>query len=132
MQLAGFLKQLHEQASVDPSRIYLLGFSQGAILGLSLAYTEPSLLAGVIAISGRTLPEVAASVPGKSFTHGPRVLPMHGTEDERLPFANALASEQLLKTTGVAYEFKSYPVGHTIDAGMRDDVAVWLSAQLGH
>jgi phospholipase/carboxylesterase len=130
-QLAGFLKQLRELPSIDPSRIHLLGFSQGAILGLSLAYTEPSLLAGVIAISGRTLPEIAATVPGRSFTRGPRVLLMHGTEDDRLPFANALASGQLLRTTGLAYEFKSYPVGHTIDARMRDDVAAWLSAQLG-
>ncbi|MFM2152753.1 MAG: hypothetical protein RL199_1188 [Pseudomonadota bacterium] len=130
-RLADFLKRLRTESTVDPSRIYLLGFSQGAILGLSLAYTEPSLLAGVIAVSGRTLPEVAAAVKEKSLDGGPRVLLMHGTEDQRLPFANALASEHLLKASGLPYAFKSYPAGHIIDARMRDDLAEWMSAQLG-
>ena len=41
-------------------RLSLLGFSQGAILSLSIALTEPRLVDDVIAISGRTLDEVSA------------------------------------------------------------------------
>lgn len=129
--IVAVLKALREDPAVDPERIYLLGFSQGAILGLSVAYTEPALVAGVIAISGRTLQEVVASVKGRTFTHGPRILLMHGTEDSRLPYAHALASEQVLKSTGLVYAFKTYAAGHTIIEPMRADIAAWLSAQLG-
>jgi phospholipase/carboxylesterase len=129
-KIVAFVRALREDPAIDPTRIYLLGFSQGAILSLSVAYTEPTLIAGVVAISGRTLQEIAAGVKGKRIESGPRVLLMHGTDDTKLPFAHAEASEHVLKGAGLPYDFKSYPVGHTVSAPMRDDIAAWLSAQL--
>lgn len=129
-KIVATVRALREDPAIDASRIYLLGFSQGAILSLSVAYTEPTLVAGVVAISGRTLQEIAAGVRGTRIANGPSVLLMHGLEDNKLPYAHAQASEQVLKSAGLPYDFKAYPVGHTISAAMRDDIATWLSAQL--
>ncbi|MDT7944714.1 MAG: alpha/beta hydrolase-fold protein, partial [Cyanobacteriota bacterium PSP.bin.10] len=46
--------------ALDPRQVYLLGFSQGAIMSLYLALTQPEKLAGVVAMSGRLSPEILA------------------------------------------------------------------------
>src|SRR6516225_7411273 len=42
----------------DPKQVYLMGFSQGAIMSASVALTRPELVAGVVLMSGRILPEI--------------------------------------------------------------------------
>ncbi|HMA33496.1 MAG TPA: alpha/beta fold hydrolase, partial [Chloroflexia bacterium] len=71
--------------ATDPQRVYLLGFSQGAIMSLSLALTEPNLIAGVVAMSGRTLPEVRDRLGRAPDLQGLPVLVVHGTQDTVLP-----------------------------------------------
>jgi phospholipase/carboxylesterase len=98
-------------------RLYLLGFSQGAILSLSIALTEPGLVDGVIAISGRTLDEVSAR--SKVHGGGPKVLVMHGTRDTVLPFSNAVATRASLEAHGLTFELLSFDAGHEINGPMR-------------
>lgn len=126
LALVRYVKTLKKDPKVGP--VYLLGFSQGCILGLSLVHTEPELLAGVVAISGRTLPESAAASkkPGRS----PPVLLLHGTRDAKLPHARGVESKALLEAAGREVEFKSYDAGHEINAQMLGDLAAWLSHRL--
>jgi phospholipase/carboxylesterase len=85
-----FLEELKRRPGVDAERVFLLGFSQGAILGISVALTEPGLVRGVVAVSGRTLPELAErKATGE-------VLVLHGTRDTRLPYALAENSREVL------------------------------------
>src|SRR5881409_1162544 len=56
--LLQFIDETIQAYSTDRHRVYLLGFSQGAIMSLSLALTRPEKLAGVAAMSGRMPPEL--------------------------------------------------------------------------
>jgi pimeloyl-ACP methyl ester carboxylesterase len=54
-QLAAFVEQAAAGPAVDRERVFLLGFSQGAVLGLAVALARPDLVRGVVAHSGRFL-----------------------------------------------------------------------------
>jgi phospholipase/carboxylesterase len=56
--ILGFVDEAARAYDADPGRVYLLGFSQGAIISLSAMLTQPEALVGVVAMSGRILPEV--------------------------------------------------------------------------
>lgn len=122
--LVAFLEELKRRPDIDPERVFLLGFSQGAILGISVALTEPKLVRGVVAVSGRTLPELAE----RKATGD--VLLLHGTRDTRLPYALAENSREVLTRAGVKVELRAYDVGHTLDATMLADLSTWLAARL--
>ncbi len=48
-----------DEHGIDPERVYLVGFSQGANIALIMGRTHPGLFAGVIPICGHYEPQVA-------------------------------------------------------------------------
>lgn len=59
ISLIAFLERVVTEYHLEPKQVYLLGFSQGAIIGASVALTRPDLVAGLVMLSGRVLPEIA-------------------------------------------------------------------------
>ena len=51
--LNGFLDARLAEEGLTPDRLVLLGFSQGAMMSLHVAFRRPTAMAGVVAISGR-------------------------------------------------------------------------------
>jgi phospholipase/carboxylesterase len=125
-RLVRAISELKKRPDIDPEHVFLLGFSQGAILGLSLALSEPDLVNGVVACSGRVLPEVKAA-RGKRV---PGVLLTHGTRDPVVPFKYAGEAGRALSDAGISPEVLAYEAGHEINAAMMNDVVRWLSARL--
>lgn len=119
-----------EVYGADPERVYLFGFSQGAILSLTLALTEPHLLAGVVACAGRIPPEVIPWVVAPDETHGLPVLWLHGREDQVLPLDWARRARPTLEKQGVALTYHEYDARHGITAEMLADTNAWLAQQL--
>lgn len=123
------LEKLRKNPAVDASQVYLVGFSQGAILSLSVALTEPRLIAGAVILSGRTLPEVAARVRAP-LSPPPPILVLHGRRDALLAFENEAATVQVLTRAGFAPEVHAYDAGHEITQAMQRDLSAWLTARL--
>ena len=128
-QLASTLRALKASGMVDPDRLFVLGFSQGAILGIATALTEPGLARGVVAVAGRTLPEVKAAAAGKTLS-GTSVLLVHGRDDQKLPFAMGEASRAVLESSGLPLTWRPHDGGHTITPSMLADIDVWLRTEL--
>lgn len=74
---------INSRSEIDPSRIFIAGFSQGGILGLSYACKRPGAVAGV-AVVGMTLPQMLRD----DCTAAPAfaVMVAHGTDDPIVPF----------------------------------------------
>ncbi|MFN8455814.1 MAG: alpha/beta fold hydrolase [Anaerolineae bacterium] len=128
--LLHFLTELVEAYRVDPQRIYLCGFSQGAIMSFSLALTQPQRVAGIVAMSGRILPEVLPLLaPPADLTHLP-IMVVHGLYDNVLPIQYGRASQQRLSELPVNLTYREYPMGHQISAESLADIQQWLADQL--
>ncbi|WP_374073959.1 alpha/beta hydrolase [Bdellovibrio bacteriovorus] len=125
-----FIEDLKDHPDVDSSKVFLMGFSQGTIMSLSLALTEPGLIKGVIAISGRTLQEISAQARERQYTQKPKVLLIHGVLDNKLPLFHGEGTAETLKAAQFDYEFKTYKAGHEITAEMRDDIQKWLAQNI--
>ncbi|HEY9640239.1 MAG TPA: alpha/beta fold hydrolase [Coleofasciculaceae cyanobacterium] len=125
--LRQFIDELIERYSVNPQQVYLMGFSQGAIISLSLALTQPDRLAGVVAMSGRILAQVEPST--QTAARLP-VFVAHGTADPVLPIQHGRASRDRLSALPVDLTYREYVMGHQISSESLRDIAAWLSAQL--
>ncbi|ARM31488.1 alpha/beta hydrolase [Prosthecochloris sp. HL-130-GSB] len=113
-------------------KVWLMGFSQGAVMSYLTALSEPSLLHGVIALSGKFPDEAIEKYPVTDTTALLPFLVMHGTYDEVLPVAHARHARVLLQNEVSDFCYKEYPAGHTITMEALDDLNIWLEARLGN
>jgi len=129
-RLTNFIGEAILAYNAHPARCYLFGFSQGAILGLTLALSVPRLLAGVVACSGRIPPEVLPWSSPPTEIRGLPVLLQHGREDKKLPIDWAHRARSTLDELGVVLTYREYEVGHTLTSEMLADSNAWLASRL--
>jgi phospholipase/carboxylesterase len=127
---AGFVGEAAAAYGADPRRVYLCGFSQGAIVGAGVALTEPELVAGAVLMSGRVPEQLRPRIAPPERLAGKPFLVVHGVYDEVLPIANGRASRALLETLPVALTYKEYPMAHEVSAASLADITEWLAARL--
>ncbi len=128
--LAAFIAQALTTHDADPERVFLLGFSQGAIMSMTLALTQPRLLAGIVAIAGRIPPEVLSWAGPPEQTAGFPVLLEHGRQDQVLPIEWAHRARAILGRQWVDLTYREYDAPHTITQEMLVDAATWLDERL--
>jgi phospholipase/carboxylesterase len=128
--LATFIAQAVNGYDADPQRVYLLGFSQGAIMSMTLALTEPRLLAGVVAIAGRIPSEVLSWTVPPEQTAGLPLLLEHGRLDQVLSIDWAHHAQAVLQRQRVALTYREYDAPHTITQNMLTDAIRWLDERL--
>lgn len=128
--LIDFLPQLVQQHDLAPEQVFLLGFSQGAIIGASVALSRPDLVAGLVMLGGRILPEARPQFKPSSQLRSLNVFVGHGVRDDKLGIHHARASRVLLTDLGVPLTYREYDFGHEIGAPEIADVNAWLAARL--
>lgn len=113
----------------DPSRVWLVGFSQGASMAAACALARPELLRGIVAHSGRIARRAVPStaVPGLA---GFPVLWQHGRADPVVPVAFGHEARDLLVGLGLRLDYLEYPIGHEISEQGLLDMTGWLSSRI--
>lgn len=130
LTLVRFIDEITRTYPVDPRRVFLLGFSQGAIMSYSVALTEPEKVSGIVAMSGRILQEVrAAALP--SAAHAPlSVLVTHGADDAKLPVYHARSARDFLSGFPLYLTYGEYDMAHEISQKSLADSLLWLARRL--
>ncbi|NNF00204.1 MAG: alpha/beta hydrolase [Pyrinomonadaceae bacterium] len=127
-----FVDELIREHDLDASRVFLCGFSQGAMMALSSVLTVPEKYAGLVAMSGRAATEM---LPPEENFEGLKDFPIfvsHGVYDPVLPIDNGRATKEILSRLPVDLEYKEYPMGHEISQESLGDVREWFSKRLGN
>lgn len=114
----------------DPAAVYLAGFSQGAMMSLAVALTFPGTAAGVVAMSGRVLPQTLAQITDKEALLGLPVFVAHGTRDQVVPISHGRETRAQLSELPVELTYREYNIAHEISTESLHDVTRWLTAQL--
>ena len=127
--LARFLGEAVEGYGADPSRVWLVGFSQGASMALGLALAHPGRVRGVAAHSGRIVPAFLPAAPPPGLAGLP-VLWQHGRADAVVPVSWGREARELLPPLGVRLDYREYDLGHEIGDRSLRDLAGWLAARL--
>ncbi len=129
--LLKFVDELVEAYGADPSRVYLMGFSQGCIISLAAALTHPEKFAGVVGMSGRLMPEIEPLIAPAEQLRGLAMIIVHGTLDQVLPVSYGRGIRDRLQTLPVDLTYREYPMPHTVSPESLRDIAAWLSTRLG-
>lgn len=128
--LRRFIGEVVEFYGVDPGAVYLMGFSQGAMMSLSTALTFPGTAAGVVAMSGRVLPQTVERVADPDALFGLPIFVAHGTRDVVLPISHGRATRDLLQSLPVDMVYREYQMGHEVSADSLHDITSWLRERL--
>jgi len=125
-----FIGEAAAAYGADPARVYLAGFSQGAIMSGWVALTRPDLVAGAALMSGRIPDEARAQIAAPEQLAGKPFLVVHGLFDQVLTIQYGRASRDLLKSLPVELTYREYPMGHEVSAQSLADVSAWLTERL--
>ncbi len=128
--LLKFIDELVETYDADPACVFLMGFSQGAMMSLSAALTRPDRVKGVVAMSGRLPSQVLAQAASREALRGMPVFVAHGIYDPVLPIASGRDCREKLKALPVVLTYREYPMGHEVSMESLRDVAAWLGSAL--
>lgn len=129
--LAAFLAEVTAALGADPARVFLFGFSQGAVMSLALLLARPELVRGVIAHSGR-LARLPGPEPSPEALSRSEALLLHGAQDEIVPAAQGLKAFQVLeRLLGPRVTFRAFEtLGHGVSEDSVGEAARWLAARL--
>lgn len=125
------IDQVADAMGADRGRVYLAGFSQGAMLTLAIALTEPETIAGAAVLSGRLVAAVRDNHAAPERLRGFPILVTHGTEDQQIPVRSAHDIRQALKPLGVAIDYHEFESGHYISDFNVSVLDQWLRRRLG-
>ncbi len=121
-----FVERAIEEYDIDPGRIGLLGFSQGAIMSLSSLVERPERYAWVVALNGylaQSHEERADEAAGEPVFMGA------GETDRIIPAERAERAATSLREAGADVRFERYPVGHGTTPEEIEDVAKWVETR---
>jgi phospholipase/carboxylesterase len=129
-QLTGFIDELVETYQSERRCVYLMGFSQGAMMSLALALTQPEKVAGAVVMSGRFPSQVLEHEPDLRALKGKPFLVTHGIYDPVLPIEEGRAVRKNLEALPVEVTYREYQMGHEVSLESMRDVSAWLSRAL--
>lgn len=128
--LLRFIDELVAAYPVDARRVYLMGFSQGAIMSLAVALTQPEKVAGSVAMSGRLLPEIQPKIAEAERLRDLPILMTHGLHDPIIPIGDARAASVYLSRLPLKLTYREYDMGHQVTVESLKDIVAWLKEQL--
>jgi len=118
------LEKTFDTVAVDPARLTIAGFSDGATYALSLGLINGGLFKRIAAFSPGFIVE---GKPGGK----PRIFISHGTSDPILPIDQcSRAIVTRLKARGYDVTFREFAGGHEIPAAVQAEGLGWVAARL--
>lgn len=125
--LLDFVAQAAKKYHTQARKVYLVGFSQGAIMSYEVGLRHPDAVGGIAALSGRILPVLKSELKHDKNHPLLAIFIGHGTADKRLPLIDGTEANSLLQSLSLKPEFHAYQgVGHNISAEEVQDLSAWL------
>ena len=113
---------MFDTVAVDPARVTVGGFSDGATYALSLGLVNGDLFRRIVAFSPGFVVDGAP--------HGkPRVFVSHGTSDPILPIDQcSRLIVPALKRQGYDVTFREFTGGHEVPAAIAAEAMAWIKS----
>ena len=129
-RLAMFVGQAAQKYGVAPDDVWLLGFSQGAILSYGILSRYPGVARYYMPLSGYIEPGIIDPNARSSDYSGVKALAMHGTQDPVIPIAAGRGVQDFLKNLGVDYRYYEFPTGHGISREGMSRIREWVDENI--
>ena len=118
------IEHIEEEYNIDEKKIFIGGFSQGAIMSYKLALLYPNKFGGIIIHSAR-LP-VEYSVKELNLYKNLNILIIHGSEDSGLSTKWAYQGKALFEKLGANTDYYEAKIGHKMNKETYRKIKQWL------
>lgn len=122
-RIKNLIHHLKAGHKINTENSIVAGFSQGAILSLNLALTNPNLISGIGVFSGM-LPDGIENRALKEINNFP-VFITHGSKDKGIELSHAHKTRKYLKDKGAKVKMTIEKSGHIITDKQFDDFIRW-------
>lgn len=129
-KLEAFINYATQQYPIDADKRYLLGFSQGAILSMTLALTMGDQLKGIVALNGY-VPDFVKTEYALQNVKDTAVFISHGQYDSVFPIAIGQETAAYFQDLTENFTFKIYPSDHGVMIENQRDFVSWLEQDAG-
>lgn len=126
-KLKSYLEYAFETYPIDQKRVYLIGFSQGAILSMSLALVLGEKIKGIVPMNGY-IPEFIKT-ESKRIDHL-SVFLCQGEKDPIFPLPVGKANYEYFRSKAESVKYTIYPTEHKVTSNNKIDVVTWLRHEL--
>ena len=122
-EIADEIKVICKQYNCDINNITLIGFSQGAILGYSIAISNPGLIKNLVALSGYVEEKI---IDFKNKKIDTSIYISHGESDEVIPYLESKQTLDVLDKNEIKYNYNSFNQGHGVNQENLKSFLDWL------
>lgn len=119
------IERLAADGTIDPTRIFIYGFSQACALNFRFAFTYPEVLAGMINVCGGIPGDLDTNTIYKPFSA--ETFYLYGDDDEFYSQKQFATFNEKLAATLPNYRSKDYTAKHEITDEMRKDIKRFLA-----
>jgi phospholipase/carboxylesterase len=128
-KLSTFIHDAVQHYPIDPTRLFLLGFSMGTVMSLAMALTTPKLFRGVIANSGYLADATHLDYHWNEMS-GADFFVAHGTYDPLIPVQASRIIREKLETAHANVEYHEFAMAHEINEESMNAMARWLTNRI--
>jgi len=116
------LEHVFHRCAIDPARVAIAGFSDGASYALSLGLTNGDLFTRIVAFSPCILAPAA-------YVGHPRIFISHGTDDRVLPIDRCgRALTERLRSNGYDVTYREFVGPHTVPRAIVQESLAWMGS----
>jgi len=127
------IKELIRTYKVDKEQVYLMGFSQGAILSSAIIMKHPELISGAVILSGGIPKSVKTPIDQPKLYSKAKIFMSHGKKDDVLSIDDARILNVTMKNWGIEnLTYVEHDGGHTLDNEHLNLLLHWLSSNINN
>ena len=111
--------------SLKTEKLFLFGFSMGAIMCYAIALTQPTICSGILALSGFAPTQLENEYKLNELQHL-QIFVSHGISDQVIPVSSARKTKDLLSRSNAVVTYKEYQMSHQINDQCLNDIKTWF------
>jgi len=128
--ILSFISNACKSYKADSTQVFVLGFSQGAIMSYDLALFKPEKFKGVAALSGKLLDETKKIKFDGFKLSDVKFFIGHGTMDNIINFKEGEEAAKFLQSKKNNVSFHRYEIPHSISGNELNDIKDWLKSNI--
>ena len=130
-KLLSVIDEVTDYYDADKNKVFLLGFSQGAIMSSTVVMTAPEKISGAVLLSGRVPLAVDKNMANATAIEKVDLFISHGKKDKVLPIQDGRDLKAKLEKVGATQLiYKEHEGEHQLDGTHLREVLQWLSARI--
>lgn len=129
-KILSFISSFCKEYKADSTQVFLLGFSQGAIMSYDLAFFNPEKIKGVVALSGLLLEETKKIKTDALKLAKVKFFIAHGNADNVIDIKKGEEAAKFLKDKKNNVTFKTYDMPHALVGKELNDIKDWLKSNI--